>query len=80
MLAKYTTTIVADKAKYPVLLSNGTRPTPSTSASTQIVDHMTHPANTFTGNLVAEGQTEGGKHWVKWEGTLYKIDAWYGHI
>lgn len=41
VLAKYTTTIVADKIKYPVLLSNG--------------------------NLVAEGQTEGGKHWAKWE-------------
>ncbi|NNG02901.1 MAG: aminopeptidase N, partial [Inquilinus sp.] len=41
VMARYTTTIVADRARYPVLLSNG--------------------------NLVAEGDAGGGRHWAKWE-------------
>ena len=39
VMARYTTTIVADK-KYPQLLSNG--------------------------NLVEQGELEGGRHWAKW--------------
>lgn len=41
VLARYTTTITADKTRYPYLLSNG--------------------------NRIAEGELEGGRHWVKWE-------------
>ncbi|WJW74372.1 aminopeptidase N [Thiohalobacter sp. IOR34] len=41
VLARYSTTLVADAERYPVLLSNG--------------------------NLVAEGETEDGRHWVRWE-------------
>ncbi|PMN65620.1 aminopeptidase N [Enterovibrio norvegicus] len=41
VLAKFTTTITADKSAYPVLLSNG--------------------------NKVGEGDTDNGRHWVKWE-------------
>lgn len=41
VLARYTTTITADKSRYPYLLSNG--------------------------NRIAEGELEGGRHWVKWE-------------
>jgi aminopeptidase N len=40
-LARYTTTIRADRAKYPVLLSNG--------------------------NLVAQGEEGGGRHWARFE-------------
>ena len=40
-MARYTTTIHADKAMYPLLLSNG--------------------------NLVAQGDEAGGRHWAKWE-------------
>ena len=40
VMAMYTVTLRADKAKYPVLLSNG--------------------------NLVAEGDLEGGRHFAKW--------------
>ncbi|WCP68460.1 aminopeptidase N [Vibrio tubiashii] len=41
VLAKYTTKVIADKAEYPFLLSNG--------------------------NRVAEGELEGGRHWVQWQ-------------
>ncbi|HGV9231756.1 TPA: aminopeptidase N [Providencia rettgeri] len=41
VLARYTTSITADKSRYPYLLSNG--------------------------NRIAEGELEGGRHWVKWE-------------
>ncbi|GAB7220125.1 aminopeptidase N [Vibrio comitans] len=41
VLAKYTTTIEADKGDFPFLLSNG--------------------------NKIAEGELEGGRHWVKWQ-------------
>jgi aminopeptidase N len=41
VMARYTTALHADKARYPVLLSNG--------------------------NLVAEGEEAGGRHWAKWE-------------
>ncbi|KLN65865.1 aminopeptidase N [Vibrio sp. VPAP30] len=41
VLAKYTTKVIADKAEYPFLLSNG--------------------------NRIAEGEIEGGRHWVKWQ-------------
>jgi aminopeptidase N len=41
VMSRYSTTLVADKEKYPVLLSNG--------------------------NLVASGELEGGRHWVKFE-------------
>ncbi|MCG9582607.1 aminopeptidase N [Vibrio tubiashii] len=41
VLAKYTTKVIADKADYPFLLSNG--------------------------NRVAEGELEGGRHWVQWQ-------------
>jgi aminopeptidase N len=40
-LARYTTTIRADRAKYPVLLSNG--------------------------NLVAQGEEGGGRHWARFD-------------
>ncbi|WP_114764465.1 aminopeptidase N [Vibrio rhodolitus] len=40
VLAKYTTTVIADRAQYPFLLSNG--------------------------NRVDQGETENGRHWVKW--------------
>jgi len=41
VMARYTTTIYADKKRYPVLLSNG--------------------------NLVEQGEIEGGRHWAKWQ-------------
>lgn len=41
VLAKYTTKVIADKAAYPFLLSNG--------------------------NRVAQGELEGGRHWVQWQ-------------
>ncbi|MDC5706371.1 aminopeptidase N [Vibrio europaeus] len=41
VLAKFTTKVIADKAEYPFLLSNG--------------------------NRVAEGELEGGRHWVQWQ-------------
>ncbi|OAJ92295.1 aminopeptidase N [Vibrio bivalvicida] len=41
VLAKYTTKVIADKAEYPFLLSNG--------------------------NRIAEGEIEGGRHWVQWQ-------------
>jgi len=41
VMAKYTVTMHADKARYPVLLANG--------------------------NLLAEGDEDGGRHWAKWE-------------
>ncbi|KJY94094.1 aminopeptidase N [Vibrio neptunius] len=41
VLAKYTTKVIADKAGYPFLLSNG--------------------------NRIAEGDLEGGRHWVQWQ-------------
>jgi len=41
VLAKYTTKVIADKAQYPFLLSNG--------------------------NRIAEGELEGGRHWVQWQ-------------
>ena len=41
VLAKYTTKVIADKAEYPYLLSNG--------------------------NRIAEGDLEGGRHWVQWQ-------------
>ncbi|SMC20434.1 aminopeptidase N [Andreprevotia lacus DSM 23236] len=40
VMAKFTTTIIADKARYPVLLSNG--------------------------NRVGSGNSDKGRHWVKW--------------
>lgn len=40
VLARYSTTILADKVRYPVLLSNG--------------------------NPVDRGDSDGGRHWVKW--------------
>jgi aminopeptidase N len=46
VLSRFTTTIVADRAKYPVLLSNG--------------------------NPVANGEEEGGQHWVTWEDPFRK--------
>ncbi|QXO18765.1 aminopeptidase N [Vibrio ostreae] len=41
VLAKYTTTVIADQAQYPFLLSNG--------------------------NKIAEGSSDNGRHWVKWQ-------------
>ncbi|KGY13621.1 aminopeptidase N [Vibrio tubiashii] len=41
VLVKYTTKVIADKAEYPFLLSNG--------------------------NRVAQGDLEGGRHWVQWQ-------------
>ncbi|MEZ9059834.1 aminopeptidase N [Vibrio pelagius] len=41
VLAKFTTTVIADKAENPFLLSNG--------------------------NRIDEGESENGRHWVKWE-------------
>lgn len=41
MLAKFTTRITADKARYPYLLSNG--------------------------NRIAQGELEGGRHWIEWQ-------------
>ncbi len=41
VLAKYTTKVIAEKAQYPYLLSNG--------------------------NRIAEGDLEGGRHWVEWQ-------------
>lgn len=41
VMSRYTVTLVADRKKYPVLLSNG--------------------------NLVEEGETSDGRHWVKWD-------------
>jgi aminopeptidase N len=41
VMAKYTVTLHADKAKYPVLLANG--------------------------NLVAQGDDAGGRHWARWD-------------
>jgi aminopeptidase N len=41
VMARYLTTIHADRTRYPVLLSNG--------------------------NLVAQGEEEGGRHWARWE-------------
>ncbi|NVJ58023.1 MAG: aminopeptidase N [Vibrionaceae bacterium] len=41
VLAKYTTKVIADKAAYPFLLSNG--------------------------NRIAQGDLEGGRHWVQWQ-------------
>ncbi len=41
VLAKYTTKVIADKAEYPFLLSNG--------------------------NRIAQGDLEGGRHWVQWQ-------------
>ena len=41
VMARYTTTITADRAAYPVLLSNG--------------------------NLLAQGEADGGRHWARWE-------------
>jgi aminopeptidase N len=46
VLARYSTTISADKKSYPVLLSNG--------------------------NLVAKGDYENNRHWVKWEDPFKK--------
>jgi len=46
VLSRFTTTIVADRTKYPVLLSNG--------------------------NPVANGEEEGGQHWVTWEDPFRK--------
>jgi aminopeptidase N len=40
VMAVYTVTLRADKAKYPVLLANG--------------------------NLVAQGELDGGRHWARW--------------
>ncbi|MBS0847842.1 aminopeptidase N [Citrobacter sp. JGM124] len=41
VLARFTTKIIADRQKYPYLLSNG--------------------------NRIAEGELEGGRHWVQWQ-------------
>lgn len=41
VMARYTTTLSADRQRYPVLLSNG--------------------------NLIESGETENGRHWVRWE-------------
>jgi aminopeptidase N len=46
VMSRYTTTLVADKTRYPVLLSNG--------------------------NPVASGETEGNRHWVRWEDPFRK--------
>ena len=46
VLSRFTTTITADAASYPVLLSNG--------------------------NLVAEGQHEDGRRWVRWDDPFSK--------
>ena len=41
VMARYTTTISADRQRYPILLSNG--------------------------NLIESGETDDGRHWVRWE-------------
>ncbi len=41
VMARYTVTLHADRASYPILLANG--------------------------NLLAEGEEEGGRHWATWE-------------
>ena len=41
VMARYTNTIHAERARYPVLLSNG--------------------------NLIAQGEEAGGRHWAKWQ-------------
>ncbi len=46
VLARYTTTICADRGRYPVLLSNG--------------------------NLVEQGELEGGRHFARWEDPFKK--------
>jgi aminopeptidase N len=46
VMSRYTTRIEADKAQYPVLLSNG--------------------------NRVAQGELDGGRHWVQWEDPFRK--------
>ncbi len=46
VMARFTTTILADKKRYPVLLSNG--------------------------NLVAQGDLDGGRHFAKWEDPFKK--------
>jgi len=46
VMSTFSTTIIADKAQYPVLLSNG--------------------------NLVDSGESEVGRHWVKWEDPFKK--------
>jgi aminopeptidase N len=79
VLAKYTTTIVANKAKYPVLLSNGTTRSSVWHLLSCTLDttplRKQVPSDPWShvcaGNLVSEGQMEGGKHWVKWEGIVH---------
>ena len=46
VLARYTTTIVADRRRYPVLLSNG--------------------------NLIEEGELDGGRHFARWQDPFKK--------
>ena len=46
VMSTFSTTIIADKAQYPVLLSNG--------------------------NLVDSGESDVGRHWVKWEDPFKK--------
>ena len=46
VMSKFTTTLIADKKRYPVLLSNG--------------------------NKVADGNLDGGRHWVKWRDPFKK--------
>jgi len=41
VMARYTVTLHADRARYPILLANG--------------------------NLIAEGEEQGGRHWATWE-------------
>jgi aminopeptidase N len=46
VMSSFTTKIIADESRYPVLLSNG--------------------------NLIDEGQLEGGRHWAQWEDPFKK--------
>lgn len=46
VMSRFTTTVSADKQRYPVLLSNG--------------------------NLIAEGEEEGGRHWATWQDPFKK--------
>ncbi len=54
VMARYTTTIHADKARYPVLLSNG--------------------------NLAAQGDEAGGRHWATWDDPFPKPAYLYAMV
>ncbi len=71
VMAKFTTTIVADKDKYPALLSNGNE----TKDPTHLLPY--HPqfhilVFLLKGNLVAHGETSENKHWTRWEDPFRK--------